>query len=130
MSYVDGFILVVPEDKVDAYKKMAEGAAGIWKKHGAIDYKECVMEDANPKMSDDMPKDFSMRTFPELAGAKQGETVIFAFITYKSREHRDDVNSKVMSDPEMAEACGGEGFEMPFDPSRMAYGGFKTIVDL
>ena len=130
MTYVDGFILQVPEDKLDQYKKMAEEAGAIWMEHGALGFKECVMEDGEPEMPEPpegMP-DFKMVKFAEMAGAKDGETVLFSFITFKSREHRDEVNAKVMNDTRMKDAC--KPGDMPFDPSRMAYGGFKAIVDL
>ncbi len=128
MTYVDGFVLPVPEGKIDAYRQMAESAGKIWMEHGALQYKECVLEDAQPEMSEDAPETCKITPFGELAGTKDGETVIFAFIVYKSREHRDEVNKKVMADPRMQEAC--DGNNMPFDPSRMAYGGFKALVDL
>jgi uncharacterized protein YbaA (DUF1428 family) len=117
MSYVDGFVLPVPEGKLDAYLELAKTASVIWKEHGALDYKECVLEDkSDPGFC---------ATFPALAGVKEGETVIFAFIVYESREHRSAVNAKVMAAPRMA--CPPEN--MPFDPKRMAFGGFKTLVE-
>lgn len=125
MSYVDGFVLPVPEGKLDKYKEMAEGAGKIWMEHGALMYKECVLEDAEPEM----PDDFSMVLFKDLADAKDGETVIFAFIVYKSREHRDEVNAKVMADERMKDTC-PDPDDMPFDCQRMSYGGFKALVDL
>lgn len=130
MTYVDGFVLPVPQDKLDAYKAMAEMAGKMWIEHGALSYKECVIEDATPAMPEGAPEGISMLNFPALAHAKAGETVIFAFITFKSRAHRDEVNAKVHSDMRMAEACGSPDFEMSFDINRMAYGGFKTLVDL
>ena len=127
MSYVDGFVLPVPEGKIDAYRAMAEKAGKIWKEHGALIYKECVLEDAKPEMPEDAPEACKITPFRDLAGAKSGETVIFAFIVYKSRAHRDEVNGKVMADPRMNGIC--DENNMPFDPSRMAYGGFKAIVE-
>lgn len=128
MTYVDGFVLPVPEGKIDAYRQMAESAGKIWMEHGALQYKECVLEDAKPEMPEDAPEACKITPFGELAGTKDGETVIFAFIVYKSREHRDEVNKKVMADPRMKDAC--DENNMPFDPSRMTYGGFKALVDL
>lgn len=125
MTYVDGFVLPVPEDKLDAYREMADSAGKIWIEHGALLYKECVLDDAEPEIPEDAPEACKLTLFRDLAGAKGGETVIFAFITYKSREHRDEVNAKVMADPRMK--C--DENNMPFDPARMAYGGFKAIVD-
>jgi uncharacterized protein YbaA (DUF1428 family) len=117
MSYVDGFVLVVPKKKIAAYKKMATRAAMVWKDHGALDYRECVGDDLKVKMG--LP-------FPKLAKTKLGETVVFSYIVYKSRAHRDKVNAKVMADKRLSE---GMPKEMPFDMKRMAYGGFKTLVE-
>ena len=128
MTYVDGFVLPVPQGKIDAYREMTESAGKIWMEHGALQYKECMLEDAQPEMPEDAPATCKITPFSELAGTKDEETVIFAFIVYKSREHRDEVNKKVMADPRMQEAC--DENNMPFDPSRMAYGGFKALVDL
>ena len=116
--YVDGFVLPLPKDKIDQYKAIAEKAAKVWKEYGALEYRECIGEDLEVK---------DVLQFPTLANAGPGETVVFAYITYKSREHRDEVNAKVMADPRMNEMCGGEG--MPFDCKKMAYGGFTTIVE-
>lgn len=123
--YVDGFVIPIKKDKVDDYKKMAELGCKVWMKHGAIGYFECVGDDLSPAM-----EGMKVLTFPELAGvkSKEGETVIFSFIIFKSREHRDEVNKKVMADPEMNEAPECQG-EMPFDVTKMAYGGFKSIVE-
>lgn len=128
MTYVDGFVLPVPEGKVEAYREMAEKAGKIWMEYGALSYKECVLEDAEPEMPEDAPELCKITPFRDLASAKDGETIIFAFIIYTSRAHRDEVNKKVMADPRMKEAC--DENNMPFDPSRMTYGGFKAIVDL
>jgi uncharacterized protein YbaA (DUF1428 family) len=116
MSYVDGFVLVVPKRKIAVYKKMATRAAMVWKDHGALDYRECVGDDLKVKMG--LP-------FPKLAKTKPSETVVFSYIVYKSRAHRDKVNAKVMKDKRLFE---GMPKEMPFDMKRMAYGGFKTLV--
>ena len=117
MSYVDGFVLVVPKRKLAVYKKMATRAAMVWKDHGALDYRECVGDDLKVKMG--LP-------FPKLARTKAGETVVFSYIVYRSRAHRDRVNAKVMKDKRLFE---GMPKEMPFDMKRMAYGGFKTLVE-
>jgi uncharacterized protein YbaA (DUF1428 family) len=116
MSYVDGFVLVVPKRKLVVYKKMATRAAMVWREHGALDYRECVGDDLKVKMG--LP-------FPKLARTRAGETVVFSWILYKSRAHRDKVNAKVMKDKRLFE---GMPKEMPFDMKRMAYGGFKTLV--
>lgn len=121
--YVDGFVLVVPRSKVAIYRRMATGAGKIWKKHGALDYKECMGDDLHPKMG-------GMKTssFPQMAKLKRGETVWFSFITYKSRAHRDQVNAKVMKDPVMHDQK-WKNMPMPWDMKRFSYAGFKVIVD-
>jgi uncharacterized protein YbaA (DUF1428 family) len=116
MSYVDGFVLVVPKKKLPAYVKLARKASKVWREHGALDYRECVGDDLKVKMG--LP-------FPRLAKARAGETVIFSWVSYKSRAHRDKVNAKVMADKRLFD---GMPKEMPFDVKRMAYGGFKTLV--
>lgn len=119
IKYIDGFVLVVPKNKVVAYKKMASYGAKLWKKHGAIDYQECILEDAKPK--------FVTFTFRKMAKAKATETVWFSYITYKSKAHRDQVNKKVMAEMDK-EAKKHKDTPMPFDMKRMAYGGFKVEV--
>jgi uncharacterized protein YbaA (DUF1428 family) len=116
--YVDGFVLPVPKDKIETYRAIAEKASNIWKEYGALEYRECVGDDLEIK---------DMVSFLKISDAKPEETVVFAWIVYNSKEHRDEVNAKVMADPRMNDMCGGG--EMPFDCSRMAYGGFKTIVE-
>jgi uncharacterized protein YbaA (DUF1428 family) len=115
-GYVDGFVLPLPKGNVEAYRKMARDAAKVWKDHGALEYRECIGDDLAVKMG--MP-------FPKQAKAKPGETVVFAWILYRSKAHRDRVNAKVMKDPRMKEPPKG----MPFDMKRMAYGGFKVLVE-
>lgn len=119
MSYVDGFVLPVPGKNLPAYRRMAQKAGKIWREHGALDYKECAGDDLNVKMG--VP-------FTKLAKLKPGETVVFAYIVYKSRAHRDKVNAKVMKDPRIQECCPSTR-KMPFDCKRMCYGGFKVLVD-
>ena len=117
MAYVDGFVIPVPKKNVKAYVKMAREGFRMWRKHGALDYKECVADDLEPA---GMPA-----FFPKLARLKPGETLVFAYIVYKNRKHRDSVNKKVMK--EMA-VLGGPPKDMPFDMKRMAYAGFKVVV--
>jgi uncharacterized protein YbaA (DUF1428 family) len=117
MAYVDGFVLPIPKKNVAAYRRIAAKAGKIWREHGALDYKECVGDDLNIKMG--VP-------FGKLAKLKPSETVVFAYILYKSRAHRDRVNAKVMKDPRLT-SMGPE--KMPFDVKRMSYGGFKVLVD-
>ena len=114
-KYVDGFVLPVPNRNIAAYRRMAQKAGKIWREHGALDYKECIGDDLKVKMG--MP-------FPRGISSKAGETIVFAYIVYKSRAHRDKVNAKVMKDArlKMPES-------MPFDLKRMMWGGFKVIVD-
>ena len=117
MAYVDGFVLPVAKKNLPAYLRMARKAGKIWREHGALDYKECVGDDLNVKIA--MP-------FPKQIKLKPGETVVFSFIVFKSRAHRDRVNAKVMKDPRLAGECDDES--MPFDAGRMLYGGFKVAV--
>ena len=118
MKYVDGFVLAVPKKKLPAYFRMARQAAKIWRQYGATAYCECQGDDLNVKVG--LP-------FPRLAKTRPGETVVFSWIEYKSRAHRDRVIAKVMKDPRIENMCSEAG--MPFDPKRMAYGGFKAIID-
>jgi uncharacterized protein YbaA (DUF1428 family) len=119
MSYVDGFIVPVPKKKMKAYRDLAELAAKVWKEHGALDYKECVADDV---------KVGKWTSFPRSVDLKPGETVVFSYILYKSRAHRDKVLAKVMKDPRLEKMRDPK--TMPFDGKRMIYGGFKTVVDM
>lgn len=116
-QYVDGFVVPVPKKNLAAYARIAKKACKIWLEHGALDYKECVGDDLNVKAG--LP-------FPKGIKTKPGEAVVFAYIVYKSRAHRDKVNAKVMKDPRVHQMCDPK--DMPFDCARMLYGGFKTIV--
>ena len=126
MKYVDGFVLVITEENLPAYRKMAEEGGRIWKKYGALEYIESVGEDLDP----DVPAEMKRVTFPQIAGAKPGETVVFSYILFNSRQHRDEVNAKVMKEME-AESQKPENKDkpMPFDMKRLAYGGFEVIVE-
>lgn len=117
--YIDGFVLPVPEARLGEYQAIAAKAGALWMEHGALQYFECAGEDLDVK---------GQVPFPKLAQAKEGETVVFALIIFKSREHRDEVNAKVMADPRMNEMC--DPTNMPMDCTRMAYGGFRSIVAL
>ncbi|MFT3990165.1 MAG: DUF1428 domain-containing protein [Luteolibacter sp.] len=121
LPYVDGFVLPLPKANLEAYQKMATTAATVWKEHGALDYKECVIEDARIE---------TMRSFLDMAGASDEETVVFAYIVYPSREARDAINAKVMADLRLKDCCPESNPQavLPFDCKRMAYGGFRTIV--
>jgi uncharacterized protein YbaA (DUF1428 family) len=119
MRYVDGFVLAVPKKNIKTYLKMAKGASQVWMDHGALQYCEAIGEDL------DIAK---VLTFTKLAKLKKGETVVFAWIVYKSKAHRNKVNAAVMKDPRMNDMMKGMK-EMPFDMKRMAYGGFEIHVD-
>src|SRR5690554_3520673 len=114
--YVDGFVVPVPKDKVEDYRRVAEDAGKIWREHGALEYIECVADDVKTGVH---------TSFPQSVKLEENETVVFAWIVYESREHRDQVNEKVFKDPRLK---GPEN--MPFDGKRMIYGGFKTLVEL
>ncbi len=123
-KYVDGFVLVVPKDKTEEYKKMAEEGKEAWMKHGALEYYECMGNDLEPKEMDGMKP----LAFTDMAKAGSDETVWFSFIVFTSKEHRDEVNKKVMD--EMNEKYkDAKDMSMPFDMQRMAYGGFSVEVE-
>jgi len=123
-KYVDGFVLVVPKDKIEEYKKMAEEGRDTWMKYGALEYYECRGNDLIPQEMGGV----KARAFTEMAGAKSDETVWFSFIVFKSKEHRDEVNAKVME--EMSKQIEKKkDMSMPFDMKRMAYGGFQVEVE-
>ncbi len=117
MPYVDGFLLPVPKKNLAKYRRLSTKAGKIWREHGALEYRECVGDDLNAPTG---------ATFPKSAKAKPGETVVFSWIVYKSKADRTRVLKKVMSDPRLK----ADMKDMPFDTKRMAYGGFKVIVDL
>jgi len=118
MRYVDGFVLPVPRKKLQAYRRMAMKAGKVWMDHGALHYAECVADDV---------KSGKLTSFPRSVKLKPGEVVLFSWIMFKSRSHRDRVNAKVMKDPRLADMMDPKA--MPFDMKRMIYGGFKVIVD-
>lgn len=122
-KYVDGFVLVVPANKADEYRKMATVGRDAWMKHGALEYYECRSDDLKQQ---DMGDEKS-RAFGEMAGAKDGEEVWFSFIVFESKEHRDEVNAKVME--EMSQETDKLPDPMPVDMTRMAYGGFSVEVE-
>ena len=117
MRYVDGYVLPVPKKNVEAYRRLAQKAGKIWREHGALEVRECVGDDLNVKYG--VP-------FTRLAKSKPGETMFFSWIIFKSRAHRDRVNAKVMKDPRLANM---DQKSMPFDHTRMAFGGFKILVE-
>jgi uncharacterized protein YbaA (DUF1428 family) len=117
MPYVDGFVLPIAKKNLAAYRRMSKKAGRVWREHGALEYRECAGDDLAVKMG--LP-------FPRLARVRPGETVVFSWIVYKSRAHRDRTNAKVMKDPRLASMMDSKA--MPFDVKRMAYGGFEVIV--
>ena len=118
MPYVDGFVLPVPRKHLDTYRRVARRAGRVWRDHGALEYRECVGDDLNVK---------KVVQFPKSVRARKGETVVLAWIVFKSRAHRDRVNARVMKDPRIAKMM--EPKSMPFDHKRMVYGGFKVLVE-
>ena len=118
-NYVDGFVLPVPKGNVDAYRRIARKAGKIWREHGALEYRECVADDVQAG---------KVTSFPRSVKLKPDETVVFSWIVFKSRAHRDRVNAKVMKDPRLAGMMNDEA--MPFDGKRMFWGGFKVVVDV
>jgi uncharacterized protein YbaA (DUF1428 family) len=118
MAYVDGFVIPVPKNKLDAYLEMARQAATIWREHGAIEFRECVADDVKPGQ---------LTSFPQSVQLKEDEVVIFSWVVYESRAKRDEANDKIMTDPRMTELMKPEN--MAFDGKRMIYGGFEMMVD-
>jgi len=119
MKYVDGFIIPVPKKNLAAYRRMATMSGKVWKKHGALKYVECLADDVKPG---------KRTSFPQSVKLKKGETVIFAYVVYKSRAHRDRVMAKVMNDETLMKMWNAD--KLPFDGMRMFWGGFKTMIDL
>ena len=118
MRYVDGYVLPVPKKNVAAYRRMAQKAGKVWRDHGALEFIECVADDVKPGKH---------TSFPQSVKLKPAETVVFSWIVFKSRAHRDSVNAKVMKDPRLANMMDPKA--LPFDGKRMIWGGFKVLVD-
>lgn len=116
-GYVDGFVLPLPKKNLAAYKKLAKSASEIWLDHGALEYRECAGDDLKIK---------GVVSFLGCAKAKASETVVFAWVVYKSKAHRDAVNKKIMADPRIHKMMTSPP---PFDCKRMAWGGFRVIVE-
>ena len=123
-QYVDGFVIPIKRKNTKAYKKMATWGCRVWMKHGALEYYECRGNDLVPQ---EMGGE-KARAFTEMTGAKSDETVWFSFIVFKSKEHRDEVNAKVMEEMNK-QMEGNKDMSMPFDMKRMAYGGFQVEVE-
>ena len=116
--YVDGFVLPVPKKNLAAYRRMARKAGKVWRDHGALEYVECLADDVKPG---------KWTSFPQSVKLKKGETVVFAYVVYKSRAQRDRVNARAMKDKRMAAMMNPK--TLPFDGKRMFWGGFKVLVD-
>jgi uncharacterized protein YbaA (DUF1428 family) len=117
--YVDGFVVPVPLEKLDDYRRVSRKAGNIWREYGALEYVECVADDVKPG---------KVTSFPQSVKLKPGEVVVFSWITYSSRKQRDAINAKVMKDPRLADMMDPKA--LPFDAKRMFFGGFKTLVEL
>lgn len=117
MPYVDGFVIPVRKDRIVEYEKIAREAAAVWREHGALSVTECI--------ADDVPYG-ELTSFPRAVQASDDESVVFSWITYESRESRDEVNKKVMADPRMQ----GDMSALPFDAKRLIFGGFRPLVEL
>lgn len=115
--YVDGFVIPIRKDRVEDYRLMAEKAAAIWREHGALDYWECVGDDLDVE---------DMVGFPKMAQAGPDETVVFSWVVFESRAHRDEANAKIMADPRLQEMMATDN--PPFECQRMAFGGFNVLV--
>ena len=126
MTYVDGFLIPVPKAKMAAYRKFAKHGAKMWREHGALDYKECVADELFSVFPDAKGRWKKVPSqFPKMARAKKGETIVFSFIVFKSKAHRDRVNKAVMTDPRMGSI---DPSDMPVDMKRFGYAGFKVFV--
>jgi uncharacterized protein YbaA (DUF1428 family) len=119
MAYIDGFVLPLPQKNVETYRQVARKCGAIWREHGALQFRECIADDVKPG---------KLTSFPQSVNLEADETVVFSWIVYESRAHRDEVNDKVMKDPRMADMM--QPASMPFDGKRMIYGGFEMLVDL
>ena len=116
-SYIDGFVLPIPHNRLEEYRRVVETVAEIWKEHGALDYREYVGDDLTLE---------GTRSFPDLAGVAEGEAIVFGWVEFESREARDRANEKVVNDPRMADLI--DSSNTGFDAERMAYGGFRSFV--
>ena len=119
MRYVDGFVVPVPKKNLPAYRRMAQKSGEVWREHGALEYIECIADDVKPGKH---------TSFPQSVKLEPGEIVVFSYIVFKSRAHRDRANAKVMKDPRLASMMDSKA--MPFDSKRMIYGGFRVVVEL
>lgn len=119
MAYVDGFVVPVPKDKLDAYREMSRKCGEIWRELGALRYCECIADDVKPGQ---------FTSFPQSVKLEDNEVVVFSWIEYTSRAERDAINDKVMKDPRMTDMMKPDA--MPFDGKRLIFGGFETFIEL
>ena len=119
MAYVDGFVVPVPKKNKQAYLRVARKMGKICREYGALEYRECIADDVKPG---------KLTSFPQSVKLEPGETVVFSWIVYKSRAHRDRINAKVMKDPRLAEMMDPKS--MPFDGKRMIFGGFEVLLEV
>lgn len=119
MSYVDGFVVPVPKDKIDAYREMSRQCGEVWRGYGALSYREFIAEDVKPG---------KLTSFPQAVQLQDNEVVVFSWIEYPSRAVRDEINAKVMEDPRMTALASPE--TMPFDGKRLIFGGFETLIEV
>lgn len=117
MAYVDSYVLALPRANVEAYRALAQNAGAVWRDHGALEYRECIADDV---------KSGEVTSFPQSVHLKDDEVVVFSYIVFESRDHRDEVNANVMSDPRLADLM--DASRLPFDGRRMFWGGFETLV--
>lgn len=117
MSYIDGFVVPLPKENIDAYRELAERAALVWREHGALSVRECIADDVKPG---------HLTSFPQAVDLKENEVVVFSWIEFASREARDVINEKVMKDPRLSTMMDSD--KLPFDGKRMIYGGFETLL--
>lgn len=119
MAYVDGYVLPLKKDKIEAYRQMAARAGAVWREHGALEYREWIADDVKPG---------KQTSFPQAVKLEDDEIVVFSWIVFESRSQRDEVNAKAMTDPRLADMM--DPARIPFDGKRMFWGGFEPLVAL
>jgi uncharacterized protein YbaA (DUF1428 family) len=119
MAYVDGFVVPLPKDKIDAYREMSRRCGEVWREYGALSFRECIADDVKPG---------KLTSFPQAVQLQENEVVVFSWIEYNSRAERDAINEKVMKDPRLADVM--DPAKLPFDGKRMIYGGFESLVEM
>ncbi|NRR33942.1 DUF1428 domain-containing protein [Oxalobacteraceae bacterium] len=119
MAYVDGFVVPLPKDKVNAYREMSRKCGEVWREYGALSFRECIADDVKPG---------KYTSFPQSVNLEDDEVVVFSWIEFESRAARDEINDKVMKDPRLANMMKPD--ELPFDGKRMIYGGFESLIEM